>query len=98
MALRLSDYVRGLKVPEQLGINAIYAQRLSQYGPDAVIYLAAWTFGIKFWAGQDGQLLDPGRIVALVRPANQAIPEPERANYLGRAGYERYYAQLLHPP
>ncbi len=76
----------GREFAELLRVDAVDRERLADDAAHLAVDLGAGAVGIELGLGEGGQARDRGRIVALVRAADQLGFETERADDFGRAG------------
>src|SRR5581483_3306945 len=89
-ALRLRDDYVWRQLAQLAGVHPIDGQRIADDPPHLAIDVGARSLGVELGRGEHGQALDPGRVVALMRAADQVGFKAERAYDLGRARQQAY--------
>ena len=80
-----NDEVEGA-IAQLLRVDAVDRERLADDAAHLAVDLGAGAVGIELGFGEGGQTDDRGRIIALMRAADQLRVEAQRADDFGRAG------------
>src|SRR5262249_8158115 len=84
--LRLRDDHVGTQLAQHVGADAVDRQGLLDDGLDALVDVAAGAVDVELRLGTDGQVLDGGRVVALVGTDDEALLEADGADNFGGTG------------